>query len=144
MSHDDIIQLNVGGVQYTTTRFTLCHYPDSMFSGRHDCKVDDSGRVFIDRDGSMFKHILNFLRSGRLLLPNDFSDFALLANEADFYQIQTLIHELKTSKDVYRKSVSVIEIIERRPMKCDESYSISVVVFGERQILQKYIDLSKY
>ena len=113
MSQDDIIQLNVGGVQYTTTRFTLCRFPDSMgamFSGRHDCKVDDSGRVFIDRDGSMFKHILNFLRSGRLLLPNDFSDFALLAIEADFYQIQTLIHELETKKDVDKNSVRVIEI----------------------------------
>jgi len=60
------IKLDVGGHKFSTTRETLLKIPDSllalMFSGRHQLKVQDDGRVFIDRDGTYFKMILNFLR----------------------------------------------------------------------------------
>jgi hypothetical protein len=45
---------------------TLQRFPDSMigamFSGRHALPLDDEGYFFIDRDGTHFRHILNFLR----------------------------------------------------------------------------------
>jgi hypothetical protein len=34
-----------------------------MFSGRFNLQLDDQKRVFIDRDGSNFKYILNYLRA---------------------------------------------------------------------------------
>ena len=95
MSSSDTVRLNVGGIIYTTSRATLCNYPESMigamFGGKFEITYDDSGCAFIDRDGQMFKHVLNFLRIGSLLLPQKFDDFELLASEADFYQIQRLI-----------------------------------------------------
>ena len=39
-----------------------------MFSGRHTLEEDEDGRVFIDRDGAIFKLILEYLRS-----PTSFS-----------------------------------------------------------------------
>jgi hypothetical protein len=61
------IKLDVGGIAYTTLRTTLTSVPGSMleamFSGRHAVEEDDEGRVFIDRDGSAFKLVLEFLRS---------------------------------------------------------------------------------
>jgi hypothetical protein len=61
------INLNVGGVRYTTSLTTLRRFPDTMlgcmFSGRHTLLEGEDGHFFIDRDGMHFRHILNFLRS---------------------------------------------------------------------------------
>lgn len=43
----------------------------AMFSGRHDLDTDSEGRYFIDRDGTYFKHILNYLREGKQLPSAD-------------------------------------------------------------------------
>ena len=95
---NELIRLNVGGERYTTTRATLTRYPGSMlgamFSGSLATSIDEQGCFFIDRDGPMFRHVLNFLRSGRLSLPADFHQLNLLSVEADFYQIEDLIKEL--------------------------------------------------
>ena len=103
---DEVITLNVGGVMYTTSRSTLAKYPDSMlgamFGGQFvpTC-FDTQGNYFIDRDGEMFRVVLNFLRSGRLSLSQGFKDFDLLEAEADFFQIPAMIsavHEAKIAQ----------------------------------------------
>ncbi|XP_019616694.1 PREDICTED: BTB/POZ domain-containing protein KCTD19-like [Branchiostoma belcheri] len=98
----DVVTLDVGGHVYRTTMTTLTRYPDSMlgamFGGDFDALRDDQGRYFIDRDGTLFRHVLNFLRTGQLVLPEDFKELPLLEMEADFYQIQPLIEALKTYK----------------------------------------------
>ena len=98
----DIIRLNVGGVPYTTTKATLSRYPNSMigamFNGSMPTTVDDEGRYFIDRDGNMFAHVLNFLRSSQLALPDGFKHHDQLAVEADFYQVEPLIQALNELK----------------------------------------------
>ena len=62
-----VVNLNVGGQKVSTSLSTLCRFPDSMlgamFSGRHEVPLDEEGRYFIDRDGTHFRHILNFLRN---------------------------------------------------------------------------------
>ena len=91
----DVVTLNVGGTIYTTTRSTLTKYPDSMlgamFGGQFvPTSCDTQGNYFIDRDGTTFRYVLNFLRSGQLCLPQGYKDLALLEAEADFYQIPAL------------------------------------------------------
>ena len=97
---NELVTLNVGGVTYTTTKATLTKYPDSMlgamFSGRMPNLQDVNGHYFIDRDGALFKHVLNFLRCSKLCLPTDFKEMNQLIAEADFYQIQPMINELLT------------------------------------------------
>ena len=99
---DSIIRLNVGGVYYTTTKATLCRHPDSMlgamFNGSMPTTIDEDGRYFIDRDGSLFLHVLNYLRSARLALPDDFKLLDPLMAEADFFQIEPLIRDLMDLK----------------------------------------------
>ena len=95
---NELIRLNVGGERYTTTRATVTRCPDSMlgkmFGGTMATSIDEHGCFFIDRDGPMFRYVLNFLRSGRLSLPADFNQLDLLADEADFYQLEDLIKEI--------------------------------------------------
>ncbi|XP_066305221.1 BTB/POZ domain-containing protein KCTD19-like [Branchiostoma lanceolatum] len=97
---DSVVSLNVGGHIYTTARSTLTRYPDSMlgamFGGDLRTLQDDQGRYFIDRNGRLFEHVLNFLRTSQLVLPEDFKELPLLEMEADFYQIKPLIEALKS------------------------------------------------
>jgi len=60
------VKLDVGGEYFSSTSETLTKVPDSvlgrMFSGRYKLNLTNEGRIFIDRDGTHFRHILNFLR----------------------------------------------------------------------------------
>jgi hypothetical protein len=91
---DEILDLNVGGVIYTTTRTTLTKQKGtllcSLSSGRYNIMRDEQGRYFIDRDGHIFRYILNFLRSGYI---GDLSrkELMLLRPEAEFYSIRPLL-----------------------------------------------------
>ena len=69
----------------------------AMFSGRFDTKPGEDGSYFIDRDGTHFRHILNYLRTGKLVLPDDKVVRKELLNEAEFYQIDGILDELKAN-----------------------------------------------
>lgn len=92
------VSLNVGGELYTTTLDTLTRCRDSMlgamFSGQIPPLRDRRGYVFIDRDGKVFRHILNYLRSSSLDLPDVYAELPLLRREADFFQIRPLLEEI--------------------------------------------------
>ena len=53
-------------------------------------KPNDKGYYFIDRDGTLFRYVINFLRSSRLNLPKDFTEFDQLRSEARFYGLNDL------------------------------------------------------
>lgn len=98
------IELNVGGKFYSTTVLTLTREPDSLlgriFSGRQEVEKDQTGKYFIDRDGSLFRYILDFLRTNKLHLPEDFREIARLRNEAQFFEISGLEVQL----DLYQRA----------------------------------------
>ncbi|KIH45685.1 K+ channel tetramerization domain protein [Ancylostoma duodenale] len=77
----DIIVLNVGGKKFSTTLETLT----STKPGDHTyfTSLDYSkGEVFIDRDPTVFKYILNFLREGRVIIPSDMFTRELILDDA--------------------------------------------------------------
>ena len=67
----------------------------AMFSGRFDTKPGEDGSYLIDRDGTHFRHILNYLRTGKLMLPDDKIVRNELLTEAEFYQIEGIIEDLR-------------------------------------------------
>ena len=67
----------------------------AMFSGRFDTKANEDGSSFIDRDGTHFRYILNYLRTGQLVVPEDKVVRRELLTEAEFYQVEGIIDELK-------------------------------------------------
>lgn len=94
------IMLDIGGHSFTTTLTTLQRFPETMigamFSGRHNLKKNEAGSYFIDRDGTHFRHILNFLRSPeRFLLHFQLSSesnfFKELEFEAEFYGLAEMM-----------------------------------------------------
>ena len=108
MQHDQsilsIVKLNVGGHYFTTSLQTLTKDPNSMlaamFSGKFEMEPRGDGAFFIDRDGTHFRFILNYLRTGKLTLPDGATFLKELAEEAEFYQIQGILDELKSISSV--------------------------------------------
>lgn len=91
----NIADLNVGGQLYSTSVSTLLKDPESllhtMFSGsQHAVLKDSRGRYFIDRDGLLFRYILDFLRNFRLALPDDFTEIDRLLIEAEHFKIAAM------------------------------------------------------
>ena len=69
----------------------------TMFSGRFDTKPSEDGSYFIDRDGTHFRYILNYLRTGQLIVPNDEITREELLAEAEFYRAEGIIKALTAS-----------------------------------------------
>ena len=67
-----IIIFHEGGHKYITTRETLTkggeNFFSSLLSGKFSALIDDKGYYFIDRDGSYFAPILEFLRTGEFFV----------------------------------------------------------------------------
>jgi len=109
MSSDDIVDLNVGGVFYTTTVKTLTRDADSLLAAMFSSTVNvvdgadatsrptqHNGRSFIDRDGVLFRYVLDYLRNdGRLLLPEGFQERRRLLQEAEYFRLDGLISALR-------------------------------------------------
>jgi BTB/POZ domain len=101
----DIIELNVGGEYFSTTRSTLCgdHLEphgtmlSAMFgSAALPTQLDRDGRVFIDRDGPRFRMILNYLRSGVLLgVTTGPATLEEMLEEAIYFGLQRLSTTLR-------------------------------------------------
>ncbi len=103
----DIIELNVGGQVYVTRHTTLIAVPDSllwnMFIKKTPTELarDSKGRFFLDRDGFLFRYILDYQRDLNLVLPDYFPEKSRLQREAEFFQLRDLSKLLspKMSKD---------------------------------------------
>lgn len=107
------IELNVGGKFYSTSVFTLTREPDSLlgklFSGRRKIYKDANGKFVIDRDGILFRYILDYLRCKKLHLPEDFSEIERLKIEADYYELQDLKRQLDTYQRNRRQRVNLAQ-----------------------------------
>lgn len=103
------MKLNVGGQIFSTSRATLTKHATSMlatmFSDRQAGALikDKSGTVFIDRDGHLFSHVLEWLRTGHVRLCNA-EEKEMLRVEADYYLLDVLSQKLKNI--VYREKIS--------------------------------------
>ncbi|XP_061453074.1 SH3KBP1-binding protein 1 isoform X2 [Rhineura floridana] len=102
----ELVQLNVGGRRFSTSRQTLTWIPDSFFSsllsGRISTLKDETGAIFIDRDPDVFAPILNFLRTKELDIRR--TNVSLLLHEAQFYGITPLVCRLQLREELEHSS----------------------------------------
>ena len=110
-----VVELNVGGVIYATTLATLTRDAGSLLgqlfasaasaAGGQQPPVkaaavggglvrDNKGRYFIDRDGVLFRYVLDYLRNGCLVLPECFHELDRLRHEADYFRLPDLTARL--------------------------------------------------
>jgi hypothetical protein len=88
--------------------------------------TDSKHKIFIDRDGPLFRYILNFLRNKSLNLPDTFAEFAQLRQEADFYQIEpivTYLDSLNPAKLGKHLSSSTSSLLSSNPTEIESAKS---------------------
>ncbi|KAM3912380.1 BTB/POZ domain-containing protein KCTD12-like [Leptodactylus fuscus] len=101
-SFPEIIELNVGGQVYITRYLTLVNIPGSrlweMFSQKtlQSLARDSKGRFFLDRDGFLFRYVLDYLRDQQLVLPDHFPERRRLQREAEYFKLPDLVKILMT------------------------------------------------
>lgn len=91
--NSNIVKLCVGGTVFMTTRSTLTQHNSflsQLINSTIGVALDNDGNIFIDRNGDLFKYILEFLRSGYVPNFTDITALKQLTKEADFYQITPL------------------------------------------------------
>ncbi|XP_055902854.1 BTB/POZ domain-containing protein KCTD3 isoform X1 [Eupeodes corollae] len=102
----EIINLNVGGQRFSTSRQTLTWIPDTFFtallSGRISSLRDENGAIFIDRDPFLFSVILNYLRTKDIDISK--CDVRALRHESEYYGITPLIKRLMLCEDLTHSS----------------------------------------
>ncbi|KAI4882950.1 hypothetical protein NFI96_001867, partial [Prochilodus magdalenae] len=98
-SFPDVIELNVGGQVYYTRHATLTNHPSSLLgklfspksNASNDLARDPKGRYFIDRDGFLFRYVLDYLRDKQVVLPDHFPEKGRLRKEAEYFQLPDLV-----------------------------------------------------
>ena len=114
MSNSDKIVLNVGGVIYNTSRRTLTMYPKTMLGrmfapeNSHLLRPQQDGSYFFDRDGKLFRHVLNFYRNNTCYLPTDSNKKTLLHKEYEYFGIS--FHVRQTLKEIYDCRMAQLEL----------------------------------
>ncbi|XP_006882993.1 PREDICTED: BTB/POZ domain-containing protein KCTD14 [Elephantulus edwardii] len=120
-----VVELNVGGEFYTTTVSTLRKLPGSklaeMFSSSAKACMDSEGRFFIDRPGTHFGPILDFLRSGQLPTQH----IPEVYREAQFYEIKPLVKLLEDTPKIFGEQVARKQFLLRVP---DYSENLELMV----------------
>nr|XP_020443856.1 BTB/POZ domain-containing protein KCTD14 [Monopterus albus] len=113
--HSHVVQLNVGGHLFSTSLSTLRKHPDSklaeLFSAQPKLGTDPHGRYFIDRDGSHFGAVLDFLRSQQLPTANIHE----VHREAVYYNIKPLIKRLEEMPQLFGELVGRQQFLSRVP-----------------------------
>ena len=60
---------------------------------------DSKGRIFIDRDGVLFRFILDFLRNGTLILPDNFQVLSVARGVKTLLRLILVNAGIGTSQD---------------------------------------------
>jgi BTB/POZ domain len=85
-----IVTFDVGGTSYRVSRSTIESFPESMLArlvSETWNEQDNDTPIFIDRNGSRFELVLDYLRDGTVDVPISMSRRSLLI-DFDYYGIQ--------------------------------------------------------
>ncbi len=70
-AEDEKLVINISGRRFETWQNTLEKYPDTLLGSneRDFFYEEDTNEYFFDRDPDIFRHILNYYRTGKLHFP---------------------------------------------------------------------------
>lgn len=143
------IKLDVGGVLITTSLESLTKYKSSklaqMFSGEFILNYDKDEKIFIDRDGKYFQHILNCIRVGEYIQNNELLE-SFLIKEFEFFELFELIpkdleitknEKVKNNLDIFNKKHEIVSSIENIPVFSDIKKSEEKIITENKMVFME-------
>ena len=84
----ETVQFDVGGKLFKVSRDLIDQHPETMLAKliSETWEKEPDKPVFIDRDGDLFSHVLNYLRYGSIMLPPSIPQ-PMFDRELDYYSI---------------------------------------------------------
>ena len=131
----EIVALNIGGRVYETTKETLRRsaYFEPFLEGRFAHAVDSHGRLFVDRDGKHFAHLLAFMRTLQCP-PHEYArkHKAALLEECAFFGLDYMAQRLRGEISPYDmrledRALVAAEVAVLRDSELASSYLLDVL-----------------
>mmetsp|Transcript_56973 Transcript_56973/g.144567 ORF Transcript_56973/g.144567 Transcript_56973/m.144567 type:complete len:593 (+) Transcript_56973:76-1854(+) len=142
---ETMVDINVGGVIFEAARHTFVQQPGSLLerllTGRAQAPRDRDGRIFLDRDSSLFRSVLNFLRDSSAPPPSrDAAESEALCQEAEYLGIRfypyPLVYAVGGHDGSHHLSDCEVLDVENqcwrpcKPMQTERTYFGSEVLFS--------------
>jgi len=105
-----IVKLNVGGRKFTTTCATL-NKSEIFKNMLNDSTINFKERIFIDRSGRIFEHVLGYLRDDRYPFPK------IYILELEYFSIPYTVYD--KNSDVITKPIHLFCRIDKCNTRCD-------------------------
>ncbi|XP_051580308.1 BTB/POZ domain-containing protein KCTD14 [Myxocyprinus asiaticus] len=136
-SKSQVVQLNIGGHVFSTTLGTIRKFPNStladLFNGSSKLRMDSEGRYFIDRNGTHFGLILEYLRSEKV--PTE--HLQEVHKEALYYDIKPLAKAIEDMPQIFGETVGRQQFLARVP-NYRENLEVIVKVARAEAIASRY------
>ncbi|XP_693041.2 BTB/POZ domain-containing protein KCTD14 [Danio rerio] len=113
-SKSQVVHLNIGGHVFSTTLGTIRKFPNSTLAeliNGSSKRMDSEGRYFIDRDGTLFTHILEYLRTEKLPCEH----LQEVHKEAIYYDIKPLVKAIEETPQFFGETVGRQQFLARVP-----------------------------
>uniref|UniRef100_A0A671L797 Potassium channel tetramerization domain containing 14 n=1 Tax=Sinocyclocheilus anshuiensis TaxID=1608454 RepID=A0A671L797_9TELE len=134
-----VVQLNIGGHVVSTTLGTIRKFPNSTLAdlfNRSTKQMDSEGRHFVDRDGTYFGCILEYLRTERL--PTE--HLQEVHKEALYYDIKPLVKAIEETPQFFGETVGRQQFLARVP-NYRENLEVIVRVARAEAIASRYSNI---
>lgn len=109
-----IVKFNVGGIRHEVARSLLELHPDTMLARMvsEQWQENPDTEIFIERDGSRFKYVLDYLRDGKVQVPVTLAKESLL-NDIEYFSISFETENVSYSESgLYASALSIPKMIE--------------------------------
>ena len=118
-----IVHLNVGGTFYSVSMQTLI-FPSDYFSEMLSKQKEPGGlvegRIFIDRNGDLFTHVVNYMRNlDNWHAPENPNLLLDLINEAQYYRLNGMLEKIKHRVPKRKETFSIIFCEQYRQVGTD-------------------------
>ena len=134
LSNCDIINLEIGGKQISTTKQTLLKYPNSNLSTFILNKLSQSNgttenKIVIERDTKNFLNIISYLRNDKYPNFKDDKEYQNFLDELDYWQIPLNINEINK----YKRNIFIFD--EKwcaKTIDIDKNYPYMLTKFNQQ------------
>lgn len=133
------VHIDVGGTIFTSSLETLTRYPDSrlskLFNGTVPIVLDTlKQHYFIDRDGQLFRYILNFMRYGTLTIPDDFNELQALLEEARYFELLPMVCAIEVRLNRCKKT-NLNNSFNWKQQNSNETFDVLMLNLSQDRIL---------